>query len=209
VGRDEKQKDFAVHTDLLRSRSPFFKASLSVSWAEPGDNMVPLPGDDPKTFQLYCKWLYYGELSSRSDVDLHDMFEEWDNLLRSFVLADKILDSVFEDRIVDAILENAQATAYGGRSHQLGYQAPKIIYTVAQVDAPARRMLIDIAVHCWTDGDSKLACNWHVAQYPEFVEDLSFALAKLRGGGRSVVPWEGDTCRYHRHVSLNKPCYTK
>lgn len=57
VGSDEEKQAFDVYHGVLCFYSGFFKAALNGRWKESQDQVVQLPEDDPKLFQLLTHWV--------------------------------------------------------------------------------------------------------------------------------------------------------
>jgi hypothetical protein len=72
---------------------------------------VRLPDDEPGIFSLYVHWLYWGTLPVICDKTGTPADSEHLDLVKAYVLGDKILDSTFQNTIIDAIGEKSQSQA--------------------------------------------------------------------------------------------------
>ena len=65
VGRDEAQRTFFLHKDILEQSSGFFKTGLHDYFQSGETKTFDLPEDDPAIFALFAKYIY----SKNYDVD--------------------------------------------------------------------------------------------------------------------------------------------
>lgn len=56
----QEPQHFTVYTDVLLSRSDFFKAARKVEWCKDLTQPVDLTGEDPKIFSKYLNCVYFG-----------------------------------------------------------------------------------------------------------------------------------------------------
>ncbi|PSN62379.1 hypothetical protein BS50DRAFT_457197, partial [Corynespora cassiicola Philippines] len=104
VGQDDKQKQFTVHEDLLRTRSKYFDACLKGNpnvgtWIESEDRVVRLPDDEPEVFALYTQSLYVSIHLFRIDFDP----SYWVKLCKLFAFCDMRLDDKCKAIVAQAI----------------------------------------------------------------------------------------------------------
>ena len=57
IGRDPNTKEFHVHSNILRARSPYFKRALSQVWAGKNDDIINLskPNISPAVFEVIIR----------------------------------------------------------------------------------------------------------------------------------------------------------
>ena len=65
VGRDESQRAFFLHKDILEQSSGFFKGGLHDYFQSGQTKTFELPEDNPTIFALFAKYIY----SKKYDVD--------------------------------------------------------------------------------------------------------------------------------------------
>ena len=65
VGRDEAQRTFFLHKDILKHSSEFFKSGLHDYFQSGQTKTFDLPEDDPTIFALFAKYIY----SNKYEVD--------------------------------------------------------------------------------------------------------------------------------------------
>ncbi|KAF1950256.1 hypothetical protein CC80DRAFT_496902 [Byssothecium circinans] len=63
VGKDEAEKVFSVHQDLICSCSDFFKNAMNGEWKESDTGTIHLTDDDPKVFAKYLQACYTGNFN--------------------------------------------------------------------------------------------------------------------------------------------------
>ncbi|KAF2686703.1 hypothetical protein K458DRAFT_252646, partial [Lentithecium fluviatile CBS 122367] len=107
VGPEGKHKKFAVHKNLLRDSSPFFKAASSNDWLESETRLVTLPEGEPLAFKLYAQWLYTGRLHveyNKGETEGANN-KSWDALIDGYLLGEYLQDTMYRDQLVDAIVK--------------------------------------------------------------------------------------------------------
>lgn len=57
VGQENNAQIFLAHSVILRARSPYFRAALSVNWAKTDGNIIILkkPNISPNVFEIILK----------------------------------------------------------------------------------------------------------------------------------------------------------
>jgi uncharacterized membrane protein len=63
VGEDHNTKDFRIHSNILRARSPYFRSELSTKWGSNNSNnfkrgyttMLKKPHISPNVFEIILK----------------------------------------------------------------------------------------------------------------------------------------------------------
>ncbi|RIA83942.1 hypothetical protein C1645_785225 [Glomus cerebriforme] len=57
VGENLNTKEFRVHSNILKARSPYFKSALSSRWITKKDNMIEFkkPNINPTVFEVILK----------------------------------------------------------------------------------------------------------------------------------------------------------
>lgn len=98
---------FHLHTSLLTSQSPYFRAALTSSFLESTSQSISLPDVDVDTFGLLVGWLYSGTISP---VPFKDGKPAYYALLHLWVLADRLCFEGLRNCVLDAISECADRT---------------------------------------------------------------------------------------------------
>lgn len=73
-----------------------------------------MPDDEPDIFALYVHWLYCGTLPVFCDEPGPPSRAEYLDLVKVYILGDKIVDFRFQNAAIDAILEKTQSVAQDG-----------------------------------------------------------------------------------------------
>ncbi|PYI15781.1 hypothetical protein BO86DRAFT_415703 [Aspergillus japonicus CBS 114.51] len=141
----DEQKVYGVHEGLIRSSSPFFDKAMAGEWTE--------------IVALYIHWLYYSTLPVFCDEPGLFGNSEYLDLVKAYVLGDKILDIRFQDTVIDAIVEKCHSIARDGlRWYPVG-EVLEYAYHNLAASAPILELFVDIYVaqassswlHDWAD----------------------------------------------------------
>lgn len=192
VGGEEKT--FSVHEALVRTYSSFFAKAMAGEWKESLQRTIKLPDDEPKILALYIYWLYYGTLPVLCDEPGRLGNSEYLDLVKAYVLGDKLLDTQFQDTAIDAIVEKSRSNAKDGKRCFPGGEVIEYAYRNTTESAPVRDLLVDMYVkhgksawlHDWTDS----------ASMPQpFLLSLASKLLDLQGDSAKPI----EAYRYHSH----------
>lgn len=119
-----EQKKWTVPKAFLTKTSEFFQKCCNGEWKEASTHKVELPDAEPDAFSTYLLWLYTGELVVTEDERLKDLkkkdrearFEVARLVFRELaalgVFADMLMDSAFENAVVDEIIKTYVATRH-------------------------------------------------------------------------------------------------
>ncbi|EED13876.1 conserved hypothetical protein [Talaromyces stipitatus ATCC 10500] len=146
VGGDQNEI-FSIHERLIRASSPFFDKAMSRKWKESLERTIKLPDNEPKIFQLYVHWLYYGTLPVLCDEPGLCGNAEYLELVKAYTLGDKLLDSRFQNAVIDAIVEKSQSKARDGRIWFPVGSPIEYAYSNTNESSPIRKLLLDMYVH--------------------------------------------------------------
>jgi len=146
---------FAIHSNILKHRSPFFKALLE-SDTEAAGIKNELEEENPSeqnmtstiefegsivAFRLYTEWIYSGRIQrglsngegTTEDTSLH-------NIGQAYILGERLQDCKFKNAIVDFLLETIVTQG------KMDLTLPTLIFDKTSVSAPLRKLLVDIYV---------------------------------------------------------------
>jgi hypothetical protein len=71
----------------------------------PNRRIIELPVDSPKTIGLYVYWVYTGKLLAGRNKPREDSTLTYMDLVDSYILGDRILDTKFQNSAIDAVIE--------------------------------------------------------------------------------------------------------
>lgn len=141
---------FNIHEKILRNTSAFFDKALSGTWKEATERTVEMPLDEAEIYKIYAQWLYTGMLPSSlgGSDNGHTTFL---TLAKAWVFGDKVLDSNFQNTIIDAIKERRVWERLASAVYLSDLNDPVIpfIYNNTTKQSPLRRLLIDIWLQNW------------------------------------------------------------
>ncbi|KAK3112819.1 hypothetical protein LTR53_010500 [Teratosphaeriaceae sp. CCFEE 6253] len=135
-----ERRVFLVHEQLLCSRSAFFQAALNKEWKEGQKRKVELPEEDCSDFSRYVHWLYSGKLAVKQSTG-EPLYHV---RVALYILGEKIIDSRFQDSVVNAIIATTRETVGPGNRVYPNMRNVRRIYKNTPEGSPARRLLVDM-----------------------------------------------------------------
>ena len=189
---------FTIHPEIIGERSPVLKAALAKRW-NPEHKAIELPDDDPAAFNDYLKCIYLGIAQVGRD-DHDDPFIE---LMRAYVLADKLGDLQTTNDIIDTIIHRSDV--FGAIPDG---DCVSVVFTQTTDSSPLRRLVVDYYIH---EGTMSLfeqanldqvpaSFLWAVANaYRRLKEDSTDETGATVNGVFSRTVSQGDKCEYHQH----------
>ncbi|KAL9095496.1 MAG: hypothetical protein Q9165_002367 [Trypethelium subeluteriae] len=205
VGEGKGAKEFTVHEDLLRGHSPVFVAALSKGWKEVETREILFCDDNPDVFELYVCWMYAGRLWSTGEEHDEKSFgtvvrEEIFLLTKAYCLGEKLLDDLFKDCVLTALLECTNSRDKKGITRRFCNKAVNYAWENTMQNAPIRRLMLD--QHIW-HGDSGKSYN---SYSQDFLADLVPAIKMARKPPAMADPAvSSNECNYHHHAQ-DQPC---
>lgn len=195
----ERSRDFIIHESLIAARSEFVRTALQKDWKEAKEGVVPLPEDDIDSFDLYQQWIYTGGIFLNRFATATDTQNEYELLVRAYLLGEKLIDLDFKDTVIDCIIHKLRA------SRTFDARLTNLIYENTPPESPLRRLWLDIYFYSgspnWLD-EKALGDFIH----PEFAVDLSKTQMGFMQRFKSVhAPFMGNSCVYHEHAGGH--CY--
>jgi hypothetical protein len=191
TGAQIKGQTFHVHKTILTKTSDFLRAALKQEWQGPTPRPIDLTDEDPKYFGMYVQWLYTGKVSVPRITYIDNGGTKVETpsskaLARTYVLGARLVDSAFQNAILQAIMDCADEDHCSPGLSDIG-----IIYAGTVALSPARKLMVDIWTH-YAHEEWKLKNVVGIAG-EEFANDLVQALIKRRpppdGTGTAVAPW--------------------
>jgi BTB/POZ domain len=195
----DQHEIFGIHERLIRASSPFFDKAMSDKWQESLQRSIQLPDDEPKIFQLYVHWLYYDTFPVFSDEPGSSGNAEYLELIKAYILSDKLLDSRFQNAVIDAIIEKSVSKARDGSYWFPVGEAIDYAYSNTNESAPIRKLLVDLYVR---HGCGSWLHDWgESASVPQpFLFELASKLLDRRD---SLFQLKIEASNYHVHDSDN------
>ena len=93
VGKEGKQKTFYTHINLLKEKSDYFRAALSLNFQEGIIQQVDLPEHNSHSFGFFVEWAYQGTFESCCSAELIDVW----------ILADKLMAPKLQNDAIDRL----------------------------------------------------------------------------------------------------------
>ncbi|KAF2774197.1 hypothetical protein EJ03DRAFT_346828 [Teratosphaeria nubilosa] len=128
VGDGGQMKSFSVHEALLVKHSEYFRMMLGEEWRESTTctHVVPMPEDDPASFELFAGFVYTGKVFSDApssatgvsavSTEQDDDAEEFERLARAWALGEKLMSITLKDAVTDATINKIYTTKPGDSS---------------------------------------------------------------------------------------------
>lgn len=206
-----EKKEVMVHKEYLIRTSDFFKACCDGhDWKESMTKTVELPDEDVERFQDYLHWLYTSELFGTEGVEAEigtprpENGQERRDLSHQFygiyerlaVLADQFGDQVFENAVVDKIIEAKQVFKVSPASRIV-----REVYAALPESSSLRKLLVD----SYRDSVTLDYIQTQKQTLPQdFIFDLMLSFAQDRKETKRVT--RGNRCNYHVHNDKIPKC---
>lgn len=200
-----------MHKNLLIKHSDFFNIAVNGRWKEGQDRVVLLEEDDPNAFEMFCAFLYTGQLfimkpddrCSQDATEAGGRYEtkELERMVMIWILAEKLMSVSLKDAVVDMLVAFLVDEAdYPTEMHVA-------VYPISSAKSAIRKLLVDIGI--WSFGSGAIGEYGYDAGSAKYLFDMIVAKEELKDCiHHSQAPWQrGDICRYHEHVAEGKPCY--
>jgi hypothetical protein len=142
VGKEDNFQTFAVHENILSSRSQQFKDHLNSLLSEHGFKVINLPDVDPYAFSLYAQLLYTGHIPSGSPTT--KTADEYGPLYKLYILMRNFDDIAAQNAALDAILSKAMEPFASPEVTLPRCEHVGIIYGGTEGPYAARRLMVDL-----------------------------------------------------------------
>lgn len=194
---------------MIRTASDFFDKALSRDWKESEERSVSLPDVEADTFRLYLHWLYFKKLPVRREEGWEAASAEYLELAKAYVLGDVLQDFVFNDAVIDAMIDKSRTAEEDGARWVPADSTIVYIYNNTMKSSKVRELLLDFYVY---SGHEKWIHHGATPEHLpwEFLRDLAIELLKRRtrpSDNTTDNPTKMiTTCKYHHHGSKDQ-CY--
>ncbi|KAF1970412.1 hypothetical protein BU23DRAFT_383709, partial [Bimuria novae-zelandiae CBS 107.79] len=135
IGSGPKTIRFLIHTSLLTTQSPYFRAALTGPFLETITQSLRFADVSVDTFELLVTWLYTGSLTS----PFKDGKPAYYTLLHLYILADRFCFEGLRNYIVDMIADLADQT-----NSVLTPSDTRILYNEIGEGAKVRELVLDL-----------------------------------------------------------------
>jgi hypothetical protein len=209
VGKDEPQRSFKVHIDVINDHTDYFRSHMNFDRTLNGDGstdeacIISLSDHDPEAFALWRTWIYTGKLAILPETPFpSDSVDErtahYSVLAHAYILGDYLVDTPFMNAIADVYVLNARGIdntrALYPSNEEIG-----VLYDGTSPDSPIRKLLVDIWMYRgkveWLEKEAEegiLPREFLV----EVVREL-LKLKKLKEGETMSRPWKMTHQQYH------------
>ncbi|CAI7593507.1 unnamed protein product [Penicillium crustosum] len=174
------KEPFHVHESVLCTSSRFFNAAMSGSWKESKEYTIELPEDDPAAFSIYSHWLYFAKIpgildAAKKGESAKRSAQEYYDLVSAYVLGDKLLDTQFQNSVIDAILDTcSKADSKDGKVYFPDANAVSHAYNNTTKSSKIREMLVELYLH-------SAEARWLSEEHPkEFLFSIAEGFAERR-----------------------------
>lgn len=161
-----KLTPFSIHTSLLVSQSPYFRAALTGAFIESKSKTITLDDVSPDHFSLLVAWLY----TSAIPAPFKDGKPAYYTLLHVYALADRLCMEGLRNSVVDLIADLADQT-----NSVLTPSDTRILYEGIRDSAPLRDLVLDLFAFKKTD---RLVEGHVDAWHAHFLRDLCVLLKR-------------------------------
>lgn len=189
----EHTTSFTVPECLLTETSDFFKAACrDGAWIESTSRTINLPDVDPDVFNAYLLWVHRKALPTAPSDDAFELVED---LVRLWLLADRLADFRLRNAVIDAIL-----VELNDFTTSLNVFPPELAARVWSATTPGRsirRLIVDYyAKHV-----GATIVKGEVAEYhPDFTKDLLVkAIEVVKNDEENICPSKRDSRFYHEY----------
>ncbi|RAH68066.1 uncharacterized protein BO66DRAFT_472926 [Aspergillus aculeatinus CBS 121060] len=180
---------YTAHEKMARASSPYIDKLLR----ERTTRIIDLPGEEPAMVAMYVHWLYHRTLPVICD----QAQQEYLHLIKAYVLGLKLLDTQFQDTVVDAIVEQRQSSSQDGKSPAPSREAIKYAYSHTSSSAPIRRLLVDITANRTTDP------KWLTSTENDMPRAFLLELVAKLMCRRATKKEPLDPSVYHKHARVS------
>lgn len=204
----ESEKPFKILTELLTSRSSYFRDLLgtptrrdsainipmTTTMPEASDATLAYPELNEFAFALFNRWLYGAQLSG--PMDFHTM----QHYLGLYVLATRFQVEKLENEVMDLVRAYFRAANLSSPPYRLEY-----IYENTRGPNKMREFLVGTtAQRVVADGGMSNVMKDVMGQGGGLTVDFMEALIKVQGDKGTDVR-RGRNCNWHKHVET-RPC---
>ncbi|PIA95006.1 hypothetical protein CB0940_08159 [Cercospora beticola] len=191
----EGTNTFKVHKGVLCFYSGYFNACLNGDFVEARSGVVDLVEEDPDRFKDFVGWLYTRQLPV--DHESKDVGEQWRDVFRLWVFADKRQVPLLANRCINALRE-LNVVRWCAPTTELHF-----VYANTTADSLLRRFLVYLIAMVAGPGGDRLLGDSRDRYPPDALWDI---LKLVWGNGSSKAASMSvqeilaiDLCKFHQH----------
>jgi hypothetical protein len=192
---------YSIHERLISHRSEFVRLALRGEWKEAQERTVQLPEDDTEVFSVYQQWLYSGLIHTSCDTSFSGTDNEYETLVKAYILGEKFMDTDFKDAIMDAIVDKLRSL------RRFDTRLTTLVFSNTPSTSPLRRFWMD-AYYYFGSPEWLNATSVGSPINTEFMVEFSRHQMQFRRGSEECGPhtmfW---SCTYHEHGT--NPCQSQ
>lgn len=98
------QVSFYIHESLISTESAFACTAFESVKDMAERPAITLPEEAPQIFRVYQQWLYSGLICTRSDHARSTTDDEYETLVKAYVLGENLKAGKFRDALIDCII---------------------------------------------------------------------------------------------------------
>ena len=185
---------FQIHENLVCAKSDFFRKAYQGQFKESFTKTVDFV-DEPDIFAKFVEWIY------TEDYRVTPM-RELDELIRVYILGDKIQATCLKDETIDKLMSFAKT---GGRQ-QLGAEHIRMVFSKTFLQSKLRDWVVNDAFSNgiqWSNQEFFGLSEDHSAFFFDIAKFLfanSPAPVNIRGPGDTSYKFVGPSnCHFHEH----------
>jgi hypothetical protein len=186
-------KRFIVHERLVSPRSEFARLALRGVWKEAQERTIKLPEDDPEVFSVYQQWLYDRLIHTSSGNLFPQTDDEYEALVKAYILGEKLLDTDFKDAIIDAIVDKFRSQC----CFDTGLTT--LVFNETPSGSPLRRLWMDAYYHFGTSEWLEDQPDGKTIDAGFLIEFSRYQMQVRNGVGTFGRIAMFATCTYHEH----------
>jgi len=201
VGDSGNFKEFKIDQIAACSNSSFFRAAMAHDFKEAKTRVVNLTAEDLVMFKVWLHWIMARTISSPilpTNAKIDDDVE-FDHLVKTYALGEKVDDVGFKDVVIDAICAKSFDNNARGKRYFLGGESTGLVWRATLPGSPLRKLVLDqhvlLADPEWFSGHKE------PFEY-DFLLDLALEFANVK----RTKPTQ-EICYYHSHDKVGLPCY--
>ncbi|KAB8301584.1 hypothetical protein EYC80_003426 [Monilinia laxa] len=196
----QTKEHFRIHRGILCDKVPYFQKMFASELTEGFELKAHFPGDDPKLFDLFAGWVYFGTLRALTS-EKGSARRSWDPV-GLYSLADKFCLPKLMDQIIDTHINLCR-----DKNLMPNLSEVKTAYKLTPIGSPFRKFACasmhylcsvcrqDRSSVLWPTGDLAIA----MASHRDFAIDFLSMVRTQAVGVAPQDPRQLPKCEFHCH----------